>query len=553
MKPIRVSQEMIDEYTAKGYWTDETLVGACERKARLHPDREAFVDHRRRLTWAQIEEEVNNLALNLLHLGIRRDEVLVSQIPNWNEAMELRLACEKAGILFAGAILPFRHTEMEHILRVTQAVAVVVPSKFRDFDYLGMVRELQPRVPALKHIIVGGGEARNGTISLFDMCAVPPPGRDRASLNGLTYSATETSAVGITSGTTGLPKCIEWSTAPIILMLKTFARTAGLSANDVTLAITPVVTGLGYLTPLSTALVGGKSILQERFDAESTLQIIERERVTFFLAVPSQLVLLLQHSNFSKYDLSSLKAIRVTGAPLPPDVAMEAEKRFGCVLVNLYGAADGGGFTWVSTKDPPHVRYYTTGKKYEGVEIKLVDENDRPVPDGEVGEVCARGAVCYPGPFKDPEGVIKTWGAMGKEGWFHTGDLGFWDEDGNLVLAGRRKDMIIRGGQNIYPAEIENLIMTHPRVLTAAVVGMPDPVMGEKACAFVVLRNGQGFTFDEMVSFLKGKNIASFKLPERLEVVEKFSMSGDGLKVLKRELAKGLIDNIQGHSGQGGD
>lgn len=545
MKSVRITQEMTDAYMAQGYWTQETLSGIWQRNARMFPDKLAFVDRRGELTWRQLEDTIDNLALHLLDMGLRRDDVLVCQLPNWTESIQLRMACEKAGVLFAGAILPFRHTEMEHILKVTQAAVVVIPRDYRGFNYLGMMQELKQGAPGLKHIVLAGGDAFPGTISLDSMLHAPPPGRDRRQLDGVAYPSTETSAIGITSGTTGLPKCVEWSSAVILYMLKVFVRESALTADDVSLSITPVVTGIGFPTTFSTALAGGKSVLQERFEAEDALQLIERERVTFFMAVPAQLVMMLRHPNFSAYNLSSLRAIRVSGAPLPPDVAVEVEKRFGCPLLNMYGAADGGGFSLVAPGEPPEVRYHTTGKVFPGLDIKLVDEAGQEAPGGEVGEVWARGPSCYPGYFGDPEAVLKSWGSMGKDGWFRTGDLGYFDANGNLALAGRRKDMIIRGGQNVYPAEIENLLLTHPNVLTVAVVGMPDPVMGEKACAYVVPKDGLAFTFDEMVSFLKGKNIASFKLPERLEVVDKLPTSGGGLKIMKRELAQDIANKLK--------
>jgi non-ribosomal peptide synthetase component E (peptide arylation enzyme) len=283
-------------------------------------------------------------------------------------------------------------------------------------------------------------------------------------------------------------------------------------------------------------------VILERFDAEEALKLIEREKITFGTGVPTMLSMMLRHPNFDKYDLSSLRIFQSTGAYLPPALAKEAEEKTGCRVVNRLGGIDLGFTTSASVDDPPEVRYGSVGKPMPGVTIRLIDEQGHEVPQGEVGEVvgvnqAGTGSAYY----RDLEATLKR----EAQGLTRTGDLGRFDEQGNLYIVGRKKDVIIRGGQNIFPAEIESMLIIHPKVANVAVVGMPDPVMGEKACAYVIPKPGQTLAFDEMVSFLLEKKIAKYKLPERLELVDNFPMSGDGQKIIKGELTDRVTKKLK--------
>jgi non-ribosomal peptide synthetase component E (peptide arylation enzyme) len=224
---------------------------------------------------------------------------------------------------------------------------------------------------------------------------------------------------------------------------------------------------------------------------------------------------------------------------------VEIEEKVGGRLTTGLGAVDFGGVTATQLDDPPEVRLFTVGKACGGTEIRVVDDAGEELPRGEIGEIWGRGPGCSSGYYKDPEA---TWQAWTKDGWFRLGDLGKVDDQGNITVVGRKKDMIIRGGQNIYPVEIENLLFTHPKVLDVAVVGMPDPVMGEKACAYIVPRPGQDLSFDETVSFLKNKGIATYKLPERLEIIDRLPMVG-GQKVDKRRLVEDIQEKLLKETG----
>jgi non-ribosomal peptide synthetase component E (peptide arylation enzyme) len=284
-------------------------------------------------------------------------------------------------------------------------------------------------------------------------------------------------------------------------------------------------------------------VLLEKWDPEEALKLIERERVTIASGVPAQMAMIVKHPNLSQYDLSSLRMFFYAGAVCPYNVAEEVEEKMGCQVVSQLGAIDAGMPTGASTDDPVEVRLTSVGKPFPGNQVKLVDEEGKEVPPGEIGEIIFTGACTTGGYYKDPERTREVWGEL--PGWYPMGDLGKFDEQGYLYVVGRRKDVIIRGGQNIYPAEVENILVTHPKVMDVSVVAMPDPVMGEKACAYVIPKPGQSLTFDEMVSFLLEKKIAKYKLPERLELIDKFPMSGDGQKIQKGELSKMIAEKLK--------
>jgi non-ribosomal peptide synthetase component E (peptide arylation enzyme) len=318
-----------------------------------------------------------------------------------------------------------------------------------------------------------------------------------------------------------------------------------MASNDIVLCLLPIHSGPGASAYFSTPQVGAKIILAERFAPEEALQLIEKEGVTVAISAPIQMVMMARHPNFDRYDLRSLRVIFWSGYPLPYHMALELEQKLGCILLGAYGTSDAGSPIMSSVDDPPEIRHLTVGKPVRGDEIKLVDDEGEEVPQGEVGNLLVRGAACFPGYYKNPEAVLKAWTTMGKEGWFKTGDLGKLDDRGYLSVMGRKEDIIRPSGKEIFPLEIENLLVTHPNVANVAVVPMPDPVTGEKACAYVVPHPGQKFAFDEMIFYLNEKGLSEDKLPERLEIVEKLPTSEGGLKVLRKELIKDITQKVK--------
>lgn len=535
--------EIVDKYTKMGYWSSETLSDFWDKNAREYPDKEAIVDSKVRLTWATAKQRIDRLALGLLEMGFKKDDMIVAQLPNCVERCLLFIACEKAGLLFLPVARALRHKELEYILKYVEAKGVVIPREFRNFNYFKMIQEIRPGLKHLKHIFVTGDDAPHGAISIKQMLANPldikyPP----SYLQRTRMPPSEISLVQNTTGTTGFPKFVESPMCGRIYGAKVQAAIYKLTRDDIfTIFAVPQI-GPNFMGYFISPLIAAKAIMLEHFEAEEALNLIEKERVTVASLVPAMLSMMVKHPDLKKYDLSSLRFIESTGSPLPYQQAVEAEEKLGCPVIQIYGAVDFGVVCIPNPEDPPLVRLTTVGKRYSGSEVRLLDDSGSDVKEGEVGEIIARGPASASGYFRDTKA---TWESWSKDGWFNMGDLGKFDKQGNLSIVGRKKQIIIRGGQNIYPTEIENILITHPGVSDVAIVGMPDTVMGERACAFVTLKAGQNLTFEQMVSFFKDKSIAAYKFPERLEILDKLPMLAGDQKVDKRLLQQEITQKLK--------
>ncbi len=540
-EPSRFTPDMYRYYQAEGYWDSTTFADVWDANAGMYPDREAVVDSRTRLTWKQAKQWIDRLAIGFREDGFTKDDVLVVQLPNSVELTLLRVAAEKAGLLCVPALRTLRHREMEHIVKLTGAKGIVVLSEYRDFNYLDMLSEIRPQLSGLQYVYFAGDTVPAGGVSLKRRVETPAEQRYFPDyLSGIKMPWNEYSTIAHTSGTTGFPKFVEHPICSLMSLGKATVRAYNLTSNDVVAALSPAAFGPSLLAHVCAPIAGSKIVMQEHFEAEQALQIIEREKVTAVGAVPAQLAMIAACPNLGKYNLRSLRFIRCTGSPLPYHIAVNVEEKMKTKIVQCYGAVDYGTISGSSYADTREVRLATVGKPYPGSEVKLVDESGNEALQGEIGEVWARGGDSVSGYFKDPESTKQTWPG----GWYRTGDLGRFDAEGHLIVAGRKKDMIIRGGQNVYPAEIEALLVSHPKISAAAVVGMPDEILGEKACAFVVPKPGQDITLQDMVAFLKEKEIAPFKIPERMETIDKLPMVADDQKVDKKLLARTIAEKL---------
>ena len=545
MKPSRLTEQMIDEFVRRGSWDSSLISDFWDRNGVLYPDKEALVEGDTRLTWLQAKQHIDRIALGLLELGIQRDERIAVQLYNCAELFTIRLACEKAGIIAVTMLPNLRHAEVSAILRHTEAVGIVIPLEFRGFDYFEMVQELRASIPSLRHIFVIGNNVPKGAISVKEMGERPLEKQYPSDyLQKRKFSAFETFQIATTTGTTGLPKCVEFASCVRQFTGRVIAKRLKMTREDVVGAFAPVIAGGCFNEVYRAApIVGAKVVLAKYFTPEEFFRLVERERVTIIATVPTVLIRILEYPDFEKHDVSSLRMVKYGGAPLPYDQGLKVWEKFKRPVLPAYGGLDAGTMCSSFVETPREALLRTVGKPLDGAEIKLVDENNMEVALGEIGEVIVRGPHCQPGYYKNSEATEEVW----QNGWFRTGDLASFDAEGRVTIRGRRKDMIIRGGQNIYPLEIESILLRHPRVLKATVVGMPDPEMGERACVFVVLKTGEKFSLSEMIFFMKDQGIASFKIPERLEIINDLPLAG-GIKVDKKELRKDLEAKLRGES-----
>jgi non-ribosomal peptide synthetase component E (peptide arylation enzyme) len=543
VKPSNYSQEEMDNFIEQRYWDRANSLDVWERNAEKYPNDEAVVDSKSRLTWSEVKRLSDRIAISFLELGIEKDGILVIQLPNCVELPVLRLACEKAGVipLLAGRAL--RSVEIKSLIRQSSAVGVIVPWQFRDFDYIIMIERIQPELPSLKHIFVVGDKVPKGKLSIKELMQQPLESKYPPDFFSKTrIGPTEVCSIVHTSGTTGMPKLIE----------RVGARTGAsrdaiekynLTREDIFGAFSPAVTGScevhSYLTM---PYVGAKCIMMEHFDAEGAFKLIERERISIASVVPAQLTMMLDHPNLDKYDLSSWKSAFSHASPLTYPTAVKFEERTGCRIMNVYGTMELSGVSTTSVFDPRDVRLLTVGKPYFGNEIKIVDDAGKEVEQGEVGQIVIRGPFASAGYYKAPELNEKVWT---DEKWLKIDDYGKLDAEGNLIIIGRTDDVILRGGQNIYPAEIETLLADHPKIERVAVVGMPDRIMGQKCCVFVVPRYGKIPTFEEIVTSLKNKGIAPYKLPERLKIIDELPHTKEQ-KIDKKMLRVRIAQELEG-------
>ncbi len=538
MRISRYSDDQIAEYKRKGYWKDKLLSDFWDHNALRYPDHEAVADSRSRLTWSQANQWINRAALGLIDLGLNRDDLVVLQLPNCVELLLLRVACEKAGLLCLPILPTYREGDLERIIRYTEPKAFIIPWRFKNFDFYQMVKELQRKLGLPRRIIIQGDEIPENAISLNSFSRSPietkfPPDF----LDSRKCRPNEFSLINMTSGSTGEPKFVEQPIYSRVHAGEEFGPVRG----DTLAILSPAPGGPNLGAYFGAPQFAAKVVMLESFEAGAALQLMEREKVTYASVVPAQLSMMANHPDVDKYKLN-LRVILSTGAPLPYAVGLLGEEKLKAPVCQIYGSMDSGGIATTRPVDSQQTRLLTVGRPYVGIEVKLIDDNGNNVTRTGIGEIFSRGPHAVSGYYRDPQ--TTAW-LFDMEGWCRLGDLGKFDEMGNLVIVGRKKDIIIRGGQNIFPAEVENYLLSNPKVANAAVVTMPDPVMGEKACAYVVLKPGQTIDFGEMVAFLKGKKIAAYKLPERLELAESLPTVAAGQKIDKKALQKDLLDKLR--------
>ncbi|MBA4417694.1 MAG: o-succinylbenzoate--CoA ligase [Syntrophus sp. (in: bacteria)] len=547
MRPIRYKDEMINEFKKDGYWTDEIFYDFWANNAAKLGNREALVDSKYRVTWAKAKELIDTLASAWVDLGIPKDARVIIQAPNSVYGFLARVACERAGLISLTVYPYLREKELEYMLERTEATAVCIPQIYRKFNYLDMYQTIKGKSPNLKYYFLFDEEvppgAPEGTYSLIKLANQPFDPSKAAALDQRRLSSTnDVGLLTSTTGTTGLPKLVEWPIASRVCTSKARIDAWKLTKDDITCAIAPHAGGAaGTLTYFAAPLAGAKTVLMEEFDPEGALALIEKEKVTAIGVVPTHLVRMLEGDE-TKYNISSLRFIRSAGGYLPPQVAEEAEKRFKATITSDLGTQDVGSVSGCNIDDPGEVRRRTVGRMLPGNKVRLLDDNGKDVKPGEPGQLWFRGPHAPAGYYRDTE---STAAVFDDTGWTTTGDI-VKEEEGFYWIMGRSKDMIIRGGQNIYPAELEGILNEHPKIANVAVVGYPDREMGERTCAYAVLKTGETLTKEEMVAFLKAKKLSAYKLPERLEIIDAMPTVGDSGKVDKKVLKTDIEKKVAG-------
>ena len=544
-EPVRtcLTPQTIREYTEKGYWGDLTVVERFDLTAQAHPDKAAVVDSQKRTTFRELATMSRRLALGLVELGVRPGDRVAAQLPNRAEALAVILAVSRIGAVLAPAVHYYRAAEMEYMLNHSEAVAAIIPGVFEGYDYVEMMEGIRPRLPALRHLLVMDRDASPGTIALAQIMETPPEERYPPDyLASFRPDPNEVTLLNYSSGTEASPKAPMW-THNMLLLGYWRTQLLGMTADDVVLNLAPLYHGFGLLMGAlaSSFHHGATLVLMDRFVPEEAVALAERERATLVLAVPPQVLSILA-LDLSRYDLSSVRTFSTGGAAAASEMIRQLRARTGCNLVALWGSTEGGSLM-ARPDDPPEVIATTVGRPvHPAVEFRvLAEDRVTELSQGEIGELALRGPTVFGGYFKDPE---RTAAVFNRDGFCLTGDMAYVGPDGNWRVVGRRKEIINRGGEKISPLEVEEAILAHSGVAAVAVVGMPDGRLGERACAYVVPKEGAGITLAGLVSFLQGRGLATFKLPERLELVQSLPTTGSG-KVRRNVLREAIAQKMQ--------
>lgn len=542
--------EFAKRYREKGYWIDKSLSEEYRIAFDKYEKRVALLDRDRSFTYGELDRLSDNLALNLLQAGLRPLDRVVLQLPNVAEFVILYLALQKIGAIPIAALMPHRFAEISQFVELSGAAACVVPDQHGDFDFCAMVDRIRKKVPSLRYGIVLG-PSRPGFLSLLEMIEKPAE-LPKLALSGIHIDPVDPAIFQLSGGTTGIPKLIPRTHNDYAYNSKIASKVCAVGEDCVLLVILPIAHNLPLACPGIQGFFfhGGRVVLSTSARPEDVCALIEKHRVTHIKVVPALLIRLLHDPTVSRYDLSSLKIIQSGGQSMLPEVRLLSKKLIPSAFVQENFGMSEGLLMFVRLDDPLDVSQETVGRPVSpDDEVRLLDDDDREILGGEVGELCCRGPYTLRGYFGVPEYNARTFTS---DGFYRSGDLMRRHPSGNYVVEGRKKDLINRGGEKISAEEIENLILSHPAVKNVACVPVPDPVLGERMCACVLLRENAGLGFDELKTFLLGKEIAKYKLPERLEIMQDFPLSPFG-KVSKKALtemfAKKMAEEPAGREG----
>ncbi|MCW2813077.1 MAG: o-succinylbenzoate--CoA ligase [Nocardioides sp.] len=529
------------DYRARGYWDDGFLTDYVDRWAEEDPDHPYLSDGTSRLSYGEFRQQARSLAASLRGLGVRPGDRVAVQLPNWNEYFLVYAACSSLAAVMIPVVGVYRESEVRYIVESSGAVGLVTPGAFRGFDHAAMAADVGRAVPSLAFRVVVRGEATQGAVSFADLVAAPvedgwDPGR-RA-------SADDPHLILFSSGTEARPKaCLHtWSTSSFLP--KQAVAALGMGRDDVMFMPAPVTHALGMTLGVMAPTIAGAAVeLIDVFEPTAALEQITRGGCTGTASPAPFIRLLLDAYDPAVHDMSRLRFWLSAGAPIPKTLVEEAAATIpGCRVVSAYGSSEVMMATVCRPGDSVDRVASSDGAPVDGVELRIVDQDENEAAVGVEGEIRYRG----PGRILEYLGRPDlTAAALDADGWWRTGDLGRMDDEGYLRVTGRLKDIIIRGGFNISAREVEEALLEHPAVANVAVVGLPDERLGERACAVVVPRGDQRVTLAELRTFLADKRkIATWKVPERIEFVDGFPLTATG-KVQKfalRDRYRGVAD-----------
>ncbi|EFE7186759.1 medium-chain fatty-acid--CoA ligase [Escherichia coli] len=525
-------------YRQQGLWGDASLADYWQQTARAMPDKIAVVDnHGASYTYSALDHAASCLANWMLAKGIESGDRIAFQLPGWCEFTVIYLACLKIGAVSVPLLPSWREAELVWVLNKCQAKMFFAPTLFKQTRPVDLILPLQNQLPQLQQIVgVDKLAPATSSLSLSQIIA------DNTSLTtAITTHGDELAAVLFTSGTEGLPKGVMLTHNNILASERAYCARLNLTWQDVFMMPAPLGHATGFLHGVTAPfLIGARSVLLDIFTPDACLALLEQQRCTCMLGATPFVYDLLNVLEKQPADLSALRFFLCGGTTIPKKVARECQQR-GIKLLSVYGSTESSPHAVVNLDDPLSRFMHTDGYAAAGVEIKVVDDARKTLPPSCEGEEASRGPNVFMGYFDEPELTAR---ALDEEGWYYSGDLCRMDEAGYIKITGRKKDIIVRGGENISSREVDDILLQHPKIHDACVVAMSDERLGERSCAYVVLKAPHhSLSLEEVVAFFSRKRVAKYKYPEHIVVIEKLPRTTSG-KIQKFLLRKDIMRRL---------
>ena len=543
LEEIKINPDLKLQYLSKGYWSDRTLTDCFHESAEKYPDREYVVDDRgNRYTYRQMDEAASKVAAFLRSQGIGPGDVVSYQIPIWSEFAVITIACFKAGAAAHPIAMSYEEMELVRCLNLTESKAYFAPTYFHKTDYEEMIQSALPHINSLRAVVMLD-QTREKKSSCHTWKEILRDYEPLKKEECFKQTGKDIAAILGTSGTTCGSKGVILTHDNIRYSEEAFNRELGLSMDDIMFMPAPLnhATGFhhGIIAPMIT---GAKVVLQQKYCCREAIDLMNREACTYSMGATPFIYDILRDLETNGGAIPSLKFYLCGGAPVPGYMVQRAWD-YGILLCEVYGSTESVPHVFVRPYDALKLNGTTSGKPLQGIEIRVVDENGADVPFGTAGEELSRGPNVFVGYLKN-RGVTDE--VLDDDGWFHSGDLCVMDEDGNIRIIGRKKDMIVRGGENLNSNEINDNLEGCPGILDHTVIGMPDERLGERICAFVVPSKGfESLSLSDVIEYLKEHRISKRFWPERLELIDRIPHTGSG-KVKKYLLREELLKRMKG-------
>jgi non-ribosomal peptide synthetase component E (peptide arylation enzyme) len=534
-------------YQKKRWWLGITLGDMFDRASDLYPEREALVGSGKRYTWSELRSLVDKMAYNLLQEGFQPGDTVLLQLPNWPEFTISYYALQKAGLVMV--LLTVNHTarEIAHLAHLTQPKGWILPDQYRKINCLPLVKQVKKENPVLEKVILIGKEIPEGCLKFGDLLGTKAETRKiRSTLEQAHPDPGDVCQILPSGGTTGLPKGAPRTHNDYLCNIEYKSKAWDLNVTDTVLVAATVGHNLALLVCVTGSVFhGAKQVMLDSTYPEDFCQIVQEEKITCTGLVPTLISRIVNFENLGEYDLNSLKKIYVGAANSPPELVKNVEERIGARYINAFGMVE-GPLIQSRPHDPLEIRCNTIGRPccpYD--DIVTLDSEGKNTSPGIEGELSAKGPGVFTGYLKNPQANMDS---FTPDGYFRTGDLAVIDEKGTIRITGRIKDIIIRGGENIAARDVEDLISSHPDVEYVAVVGMPDPDLGEQVCAYVKPVEGASVTHEAVITYLDKMEASKIHYPARTEIVQEMPLTAAG-KADKKVLKKDIEEKLKAESG----